>query len=251
MASTIKPCRQSSILRAFLIFGAIILAILTSGCVGTKVKTYGGDELQKTETAVIKGSYYFSPAWYHSIEIWDVDGKRPQATQVEVLPGWHELIILETVFSFFAVFPGGPSFCVQASCDFEAGHEYRIKTTTFIDKNDLMEIVDVNTGVTICSNKWIYCRELSEEPIGCIGIKVSGELAVTRVVSGSQAEKAGVKVGDKWKSVNGIQVKSEREYFATVPSQKVGEKRTFVFERDGKEFAVDLVGEPRSNFFGK
>jgi predicted metalloprotease with PDZ domain len=140
---------------------------------------------------------------------------------------------------------------VQAACNFEAGHEYRIKTTTFIDEGDFMEIVDVNTGFTIFSNKWIYCKDLrkaDEKPVGTIGIGASKELTVTLVAHDSPAEKAGVKVGDKLKSVDGIQVKNVQELHATVPPQKVGEKRTFVFERDGKEFAADMVGEPLSKF---
>jgi predicted metalloprotease with PDZ domain len=92
---------------------------------------------------------------------------------------------------------------------------------------------------------------VADEKVGVTGIKVSKELTVTRVFSNSPAEKAGIKVGDKVRSVSGIQVKSKQEYYAKVPLLKVGEKRTYVFERDGREFTVDMVGEPASKFVGK
>jgi len=89
---------------------------------------------------------------------------------------------------------------------------------------------------------------VADETVGATGIKVSKELTVTRVLSNSPAEKAGIKVGDKLKSVSGVQVKSKPEYYAKVPLLKVGEKRTYVFEPDGREFIVDMVGEPASKF---
>ena len=92
---------------------------------------------------------------------------------------------------------------------------------------------------------------VADETVGATEIKVSKELIVTRVLSNSPAEKAGIKVGDKVKSAGGIQVKSKQEYYAKVPFLKVGEKRTYVFERDGREFTVDMVGEPTSKFVGK
>jgi PDZ domain-containing secreted protein len=92
---------------------------------------------------------------------------------------------------------------------------------------------------------------VADEKVGVTGIKVSEELTITRVVSNSPAEKAGIKVGDKVKSVSGIQVKSKQEYYEKVLLLKVGEKRTYVFERDGREFTVDMVGEPASKFVGK
>jgi hypothetical protein len=236
------------------IFVSLIFAILISGCVGAKVRTYNVSESQKSEVAVIKGSWHLTPLYYKSIEIYMIDGKCPDATQVEVLPGWHELVILNYTFSFVQLFPGPPTPCVRAAFNCEAGHEYKIKTASFVHKGSLIEIVDVNTGVTIFSGKWDTCNtvlEAYEGTVGVTGIEVTGGLIVKRVASDSPAEKAGVKVGDKLKSVNGIQVKSEREYYATVPFQKVGEKRTYVFERDGKEFTVDMVGEPTSNFLGK
>jgi len=254
LASTIEHQSRRSIIHELLIFVPIILVILTSGCVGAKVRTYSLPELQKTEVAVIKGRWYLTPIYYKSIEIYMVDGKVPAATQVEVLPGWHELVIENYTFSFVQLFPGPPIPCARAAFNCEAGHEYKIKTADFVSEGGLIEIVDVNTGVTIFSGKWDTCNTVLESDartVGMIGIGVTGELIVTRVASDSPAEKAGVKVGDKLKSVNGIQVKSEREYYATVPFQKVGEKRTYVFERGGKEFTVDMVSEPALKFLGK
>ncbi len=133
------------------IFAAFILAILTSGCVGAKVRTYSGAELQRSEVAVIKGKWYLTPLYYQSFEIYAVDDKKTSSTQVEVLPGWHELEIINYTFSFIAIAPGGPCPCIRVAFNCEAGHEYKIKAALI---SDLIEITDVNTGVTIFSKRW-------------------------------------------------------------------------------------------------
>ncbi len=60
------------------------------------MRTYRRDNLPKSEVAVIKGIYAVGfpiiPAhWF--IDIFTLDGELLKSTQVEVLPGWHELVI--------------------------------------------------------------------------------------------------------------------------------------------------------------
>jgi hypothetical protein len=128
------------------------LVVLASGCVGPRIRTYSGDKLTKSEVAVIKGRYYFALLYYDCIDI-KVIGSYPKGTQVQVLPGWHELIIRHYVINLL----GFPPNCVRAAYNFEAGHEYRIKAPLMGDTGDLVEIIDVNTGVTIFSEPWSGC----------------------------------------------------------------------------------------------
>ena len=142
--------KRKSIIQGFPICVALIFVVLTSGCVGPRVRAYSGDKLQKPEVAVIKGRYYFTPLYYDCVDIYSIDGSILEATKVEILPGWHKLVIEHYVINLF----GYPPECVHAEFNFEAGHEYKIKSP-FI--SDLIEIIDVNTGVTIFSHAWVRC----------------------------------------------------------------------------------------------
>jgi hypothetical protein len=64
---------HTSSLQELSIFLALILIILTSGCAGPKLRTYSGDEIQKSEVAVIQGRYYFTPLYYDSVIIYNID----------------------------------------------------------------------------------------------------------------------------------------------------------------------------------
>ena len=129
----------------------LILVVLASGCVGPRVRTYSGDKLTKSEVAVIKGRYYFALLFYDCVDIYSIDGKYPKATKVEVLPGWHELVILHYVINL----GGYPPERVRAAFNFEAGHEYKIKWPFL---SPLVKIIDVNTGVTIFSDAFWQCN---------------------------------------------------------------------------------------------
>jgi hypothetical protein len=160
--------KRKSVIRVFSICVALIFVVLASGCVsiGPAKKSYSGDKLQKSEVAVIRGRYYYALLYYDGVVIYKIDGKymglesatfaefSPGSTKVEVLPGWHELVILHYVINLF----GFPPNCVRAAFNFEAGHKYRIKTPLLTDTGDLVTIIDVNTGVTIFSDTWGRCR---------------------------------------------------------------------------------------------
>jgi hypothetical protein len=136
-----KNMRRKSIIQGISICVALILVILTYGCVGPTIRTYSGDKLQKSEVAVIKGRYYFTPLNYVCVDIQSVDDSILKATKVEVLPGWHELVIKHYIINLF----GSPPEFAQVTFNFEAGHEYKIKTHF----NHNVDIMDVTTDAII------------------------------------------------------------------------------------------------------
>jgi len=141
--------KRESIIQGFPIcVPLLIFVVLTSGCVGPAVRTYSGDNLQKSEIAVIKVRYYSFPLfWFENIDIHRFDDSIVDTTEVEVLPGWHELVVTRYSTKLFE----SPVECARSAFNFEAGHEYRIKSPFFSDRT---EIIDVNTGVTIFSQTW-------------------------------------------------------------------------------------------------
>jgi len=139
--------KPEPIIQRFSICAALIFIVLTSGCaIGPTIRTYSGDKLQKSEVAVMKGSWFFALLGYGGFDIYRLDGKDLRATKVEVLPGWHTLIIRNYSFSFVAPI-GAPPLYAGVEFNFEAGHEYKIKSKSLI-KDDYY-IVDVSTGALI------------------------------------------------------------------------------------------------------
>lgn len=51
--------KREPIIQGLSIIMALILVVISSGCVGPTVRTYVGDKLPKSEVAVIKGWYAF------------------------------------------------------------------------------------------------------------------------------------------------------------------------------------------------
>jgi hypothetical protein len=153
--------RTSSIQGLQICAAFLIFVVLTSGCaVGPKVRAYSGDKLQKSEVTVIKGWYYFTPLYYDRVDIYMIDGSYPKATKVEILPGWHELVIRNYVISLSPLGPvPGCLRAVRAAFDFEAGHEYRIKTQNPFRQTEGVKIIDVTTGAIIFSQPWSACPD--------------------------------------------------------------------------------------------
>ena len=146
--------KRESIIQGFPIYLALIFVILISGCVvGPAVQTYSGYKLQKSEVAVIKGKWSTALIAQESIEIYEVDGNPVGATQVEVLPGRHKLVIKSLNEEFFKLEPNLPEWAL-VDCNFEAGHEYKIKVWSIRVKG--IKIIDVTTGATILIQPWIY-----------------------------------------------------------------------------------------------
>jgi len=155
--------KPKSINHVFSICAGLIFVLLTSGCVGPTVRTHSGDKLQKSEVAVIRGWYAFYILSVESIYIYRIDDTYPEATKVEVLPGWHELVIKRYEYHPFELFPGAAytSGFVQGAFNFEAGHEYKIKGMYKGIYIEGVKIIDVTTGDIIFSQT--FDQAIAEE----------------------------------------------------------------------------------------
>ncbi len=153
--------KREFIIQGFLICAAFLISVvLTSGCVGPRVRTYSGDTLEKSEVAVIKGRYYYALLYYDCINIYSVDDSYQGATKVEVLYGRHELVIEHYVINLF----GYPPECVRVAFNFEAGHEYKIKklfNRLLIEEG--IKIIDVTTGAIILTQPWSQCPQVEKK----------------------------------------------------------------------------------------
>jgi len=70
-------------------------------------------------------------------------------------------------------------------------------------------------------------------------------LIVTRVDADSEAERAGVQPGDRLVAINGRRLRNLREERALSASVSVGEERTWLFERAGRQFSVTVTPHRR------
>ena len=70
-------------------------------------------------------------------------------------------------------------------------------------------------------------------------------LIVTSVVANLEADRAGVQPGDQLVAINGRRLHNQLEFSAFNASVSVGEKRTWLFERSGRQFVVMLAPHRR------
>jgi hypothetical protein len=144
------------------IFVSLSIA-LTVGCAGPRARMYKGPELPKAEVAVLEGHYvfvYFGLGFYFGgYEIITVDKEAPGevgisglAHKVELLPGWHHVLIRS--FSNVLI-PGGPGAPGGSSdseslheleFNAEAGRQYKIKK-----QGSLLTIVDTQADAMVAS----------------------------------------------------------------------------------------------------
>ncbi len=144
--------KRKTIIQTFSIWAVSVFIILTSGCaIGPTIRTYSGDKLQKSEVAVIKGAWFFALLGYGGQNIDSVDGNELQVTKVEVLPGWHKLVIRDYAIGFLP-WGSSPSCYATVEYNFEAGHKYIIQPKSLF-KDDYF-IVDANTGAIISEFSW-------------------------------------------------------------------------------------------------
>lgn len=86
--------------------------------------------------------------------------------------------------------------------------------------------------------------------IGCeLDKDASGALVVTRVVTGTPAEQAGIQVGDQFLAMNGIKFGDEKNMealYAAKKSQKVGSEIRYTISHNGttRDVAVKLAPMP-------
>jgi serine protease Do len=79
-----------------------------------------------------------------------------------------------------------------------------------------------------------------------LGLSDTGGLVVSRVDRGGPAEKAGIRVTDRIRSVNGSEVRNVDDAQRSIYGAQVGDRLSFGIERDGRrlEIAVTLVEAP-------
>jgi serine protease Do len=74
-----------------------------------------------------------------------------------------------------------------------------------------------------------------------LGFSAPGGLVVSRVENGGPADHAGVKVGDRLLSVNGLAIHNMEDSQRGIYGAEVGDKVHLQLEREGRKFDVDLV----------
>src|SRR6185295_16751246 len=89
-------------------------------------------------------------------------------------------------------------------------------------------------------------------PPAGVGVRVettrTDGLIVARVIADFAADRAGVQPGDRLVAINGRRLHNPREYSAFNASMSVGEERTWLFERSGRQFSVTLAAHRRQFF---
>jgi len=82
-----------------------------------------------------------------------------------------------------------------------------------------------------------------------LGFPEPGGLVATRVESGGPADQAGVKVGDRVRSVNGVPIQTVEDAQRAIYGAGVGDKLKLGIERDGHARSVEitLVEAPRES----
>ena len=80
-----------------------------------------------------------------------------------------------------------------------------------------------------------------------VGIATTREdgLIVASVNADLEADRAGVRPGDRLVAINGRRLYNQREFSAFRASMSVGEERTWLFERSGGQFSVALAPQRR------
>ena len=81
-----------------------------------------------------------------------------------------------------------------------------------------------------------------------IGTTRTDGLIVASVIADLEADRAGVQPGDRLVAINGRRLHNSREYAAFNASVSVGEERTWLFERSGRQFSVTLAPHRRQFF---
>ena len=81
-----------------------------------------------------------------------------------------------------------------------------------------------------------------------IGTTGTDGLVVTSVIADLEADRAGVQPGDRLVAINGRRLRNLREYGAFNASVSIGQERTWLFERLGRQFSVTLAPQRRQFF---
>lgn len=93
----------------------------------------------------------------------------------------------------------------------------------------------------------VYIQDLSPELAEAFGVKDKQGAVIAQVISGSAAEKAGIKVEDVIIQVNEKIIKNASDLRNTVGLLQIGEEARLKLIRDGKETIINaIIGAPES-----
>ena len=84
-------------------------------------------------------------------------------------------------------------------------------------------------------------QEVTAELAQRLGFSEPGGLVATRIENGGPADQAGVKVGDRIRSVNGLAIQTMEDAQRAIYGAGVGDKLKLGLERDGREKNVELT----------
>jgi len=87
----------------------------------------------------------------------------------------------------------------------------------------------------------VYIQDLTSELAKALGIKDTSGAIITQVVEGSPADKAGLKVNDVIKKINGKSVSNASDVVSFIHSYSPGDEITIAIEREGKVIQFDIV----------
>ncbi len=87
---------------------------------------------------------------------------------------------------------------------------------------------------------------INRRSVGYLGVQADGDsdvkgAYVAKVVDDSPAEKAGIKIGDVIKKVDGKDVESATLFVAAVQKKRPGQKVKITVERDKKELVIEVA----------
>ena len=93
----------------------------------------------------------------------------------------------------------------------------------------------------------ISIQDITEDIAKNLNHKDKSGALVSDVFKGDPADKAGIKVGDIIREINGNAIKNTHELLLTIASLHVGEKMTVKALRDGKEMLFEVVVTERKD----
>ncbi|MDI3472236.1 MAG: serine protease Do [Thermotogaceae bacterium] len=99
----------------------------------------------------------------------------------------------------------------------------------------------VNIGKIRKAYLGVYIQDLTQDLAKALGLKETSGAIVTQVVEGSPADKAGIKVNDIIKEINGNKISSASDVVAIVHSYAPGDEIQIVVERDGKTIQFNVT----------
>jgi serine protease Do len=92
----------------------------------------------------------------------------------------------------------------------------------------------------------VYIQDVTPDLVEALGVSNASGAAVTRVVKGSPADKAGLKAGDVITAINGEPMKTSSQLRNTIGLLRVGAKVTIDYLRNGKARQVKaVIAEPK------